>query len=136
MSAEQPMKEVQQVVAEAERLLRELRWGTLKGGYGRGQLVRILFAPSRAEDGEHYDVPITLQPLIVRASVLDGISIILRRPDRHGYTWFGRLNQRGQVLFRNLEPGVYQTQMMPLAASRDSRTAAHGAMAPLTPLKL
>jgi hypothetical protein len=68
--------------------------------------------PLVAEGQQLVDIPITVHPLAGKPGVLAGTPVVLRRPDDHGRTWFGRLNQRGQILFRDMEPGTYQARIV------------------------
>jgi hypothetical protein len=137
MSNEQPVAELPPIVTETQHLLTHRIWDIRQGAYIRGESICILIAPERTEVGS-FDVPITVRPLEQGdVSALAGTPLVLHTTHDQNLTWYGRLNQHGQVLFRNLELGVYQVQVVPLARPiRFGQLAIDRWMSPLPQLDL
>ncbi len=114
MRAQKRNDDITQIVAEACSLLGQLTWDTQRGAYLRGEKVCILLDPCPAEEGDRFDVPITILPLVGRATALEGISVVLRGDESdEAMIYYGLLNRRGQVLFRGLEKGRYRAEILP-----------------------
>jgi hypothetical protein len=120
MSAENTTPEIALIIAEAQRLLEQRPWDIREGAYLRGEHVRIVLMPMPSEEGERFDIPITMHPLTNSPDILMGTPIVVNRVAERGFTWFGHLNRRGQVLFRALGPGMYQARIVLPAGARDN----------------
>jgi hypothetical protein len=100
----------QQLLAEAQHLLRSTVWRIPQGGSQRGVLVRVLLYPQATEQADRFDVVLKVQAVAGRMEPLDGLPVVLRLVGDTFLLHYGRLNQRGQVLFRGVRVGDYQMQ--------------------------
>lgn len=100
------------LVTEVRRLLAAHPWHVPRGGYARGAAVQILLYPGATTHAGMFDVPLTVRPLHGAAEQLEGLSLALWRHDADATMWYGRLNRRGQALFRHMPTGIYQIRVL------------------------
>lgn len=112
-------------------LLTSMSIETRQSAYTSNDTIRFMATSYPTEVEGYYDIQITISPLLGPATWLSGLPVILQPTRTYAdrsetVTRFGRLNHQGQVLFRNMLDGTYQTMVVPTA------TALH---TPETPLE-
>jgi hypothetical protein len=101
------------IVAEAQALLAAEPWSGAESLYREGVHVCILIDPYPAVDNERFQVPVTFLPLHAHSEVFDQIPLLLSAPSDLGVThYYGRINRRGQVLFRDVPRGAYHLNLI------------------------
>ncbi len=103
------------VLAAARALLAGRAWTTARGAYLENEAVCILIDPRPAPQPQQVDITITIFPLAGDAAVLEGQPLMIQASAEAGPTCYGRLNQRGQLLVRDVAAGTYQAQLAPAA---------------------
>lgn len=106
-----------EAMREAQNLLKQVSWDIRQALYLEGQSISILLDPYPAAQGERIDASVTVLPLRGAPGNVRGMGLVLRRVDDQQTTWYGRLNQRGQLIFRDMDPGAYRIHSLPLPAS-------------------
>jgi hypothetical protein len=118
MTEQQRLDDPGLVLAEARALLADRPWSTASGAYLESRAVCILIDPRPATQPQQVDITITVFPLAGDAAALEGQPFTIQASEdseEAGPTCYGRLNQRGQLLLRNVAAGTYQAQLTPAA---------------------
>jgi len=118
MTEQQRLDDPGLVLAEAQALLAGRTWSTASGAYLESEAVCILIDPRPATQPQQVDITITVFPLAGDASALEGQPFTIQASEDSEEavpTCYGRLNQRGQLLLRNVAAGTYQAQLAPAA---------------------
>lgn len=89
-------------------LLHGAIWHIPRGYHLRGPRTRILCAPHPTDDVALFDVSLTIQRARQQASDLAGLTMVLYGVDDQALIHYGRLDQRGQILFRRVQAGAYR----------------------------
>lgn len=117
------------IIAEANRLLAKQTWKVTEGFYAEGTAVSLFIDPLPGERDGRFHAPFTLFPLIGKVGDLQGATLSLA--DSAGAIYFGQLDKRGHILFRDLQPDSFRC----LAVTQpDAANASQPALAVLPPL--
>lgn len=100
-------KQSRSIIAEADRLLAKRSWEIPAGFYAESTAVSIFIDPMPGQTDDLYHAPLTLFPLTDWVEAVQGATISLVKAPAGGAIYYGQLDKRGQILFRNLRPGTY-----------------------------
>ncbi len=103
----QPEKQSKSIIAEAERLLAKRSWEIPAGFYAESTAVSIFIDPMPGQANDLYHAPLSLFPLAGRVEALQGATVSLAKAPAEGTIYYGQLDKRGQILFRDLRSGTY-----------------------------
>lgn len=121
MKSQRPLVDAHQALAEAQSLLSQQSWDIRDSIYIEGEHVCVLFDPYPAAEAGRVNVPVTILALQSRADTVAQTPLVLASSAHALY--YGRLNFRGQTLFRSLPMGVYSIDLVPDATPfQDSLT--------------
>jgi hypothetical protein len=104
-------RKIDAVLAETHALLSGQSWRVEQGGYFQGSSVRVLLDPCGADDGQRWHLPVTIFPLIGTPADLEGVALIAEPSQESTAVLFGRLNRRGQIIFRDVDAGSYALEV-------------------------
>lgn len=96
------------IIAETNRLLAERSWILSEGMYVESTTVSLFIDPMPGQTAGHLHAPLTIFPLVGKLTDLEGATISMAADSAAGAVYFGQLDKRGQILFRDLQPGTYQ----------------------------
>ena len=123
----------QPVIAEAARLLQEMRFSHLHGAYAEGQHVAVSVDPRWNSDADTFQTLISCIALGHRHIDWAQLPIRISPEQRGGMHALSRLDARGQTLVPNLPPGEYrltlrlkQIHTVPVLSQTIDRLAAQG----------
>lgn len=117
------------IIAEANRLLTKQTWKLTEGFYAESTAVSLFIDPMPGAVDGRFHAPFTLFPLLGQVADVQGATVSLAAGSA-GAVYFGQLDKRGQLLFRDLQPGSYRC----LAITEPDVAAAQPALAVLPPL--
>ncbi|MCA9896861.1 MAG: hypothetical protein H6654_07305 [Ardenticatenaceae bacterium] len=104
---DQSQKQSTSLIAEANRLLAKRPWKLIEGFYAESTAVSLFIDPMPGQVDGRYHVPLTIFPLVDSVENLQGTTVSLTQGSAAGAIYYGQLDKRGQVLFRDLQPGTY-----------------------------
>ncbi|NJP07216.1 MAG: hypothetical protein HC837_17145 [Chloroflexaceae bacterium] len=127
MNADSRQNQHAAIQQEAQQLLNTLTIPTDRPTYSATAMVSVMVSPCPAETTGLVDLPITVFPIARHSRCLQDVPIILRQDSSSEsgtpITYYGRLNQRGQIIFRNVAPGSYQAKLMLADTPRPQTTS-------------
>src|SRR5687768_16213949 len=97
------------VVGDLLRLLDGGTWSTRDGALLETESVSVWIIPCPPREADCNDISITVRPRGYGLDTVGAIPLVLRPTDDDQLTYYGRLDRRGQILFRGVRPGVYRT---------------------------
>ncbi len=103
----QTQKQRESIIAEANRLLAKQSWKLTEGLYAESEAVSLFIDPIPGQADGCFHVPLTVFPLVGQVAALRGATVSLAQGSAGGAVYYGQLDKRGQILFRDLQPGTY-----------------------------
>ncbi|MCA9917064.1 MAG: hypothetical protein KC445_03885 [Anaerolineales bacterium] len=103
----QSQTERTRMIAEVNHLLAEKPWKLSEGFYAESSTLALFIDPLPSQVDGRFHAPLTILPLAGQSTDLENATVsLVTGSDTTLY--FGQLNKRGQILFRDLAPGSYQ----------------------------
>ncbi len=102
------------MIEAVNHLLRGVVWHIPTRAYLQHAHVRVLCITAATSDADTFDVALTIRGPLPSADPAAQLAIALYRVgDQQMHVHYGRLNQRGQLLFRQVQAGAYQPVCTP-----------------------
>lgn len=119
------------IIAQANRLLTNQSWKLTEGLYAESTAVSLFIDPLPGAVDGRFHAPITLFPLLGQVTDLQGATVSLMADSSAAAVYYGQLDKRGQLLFRDLQPDTYHCLAI---HEPDTAAAAQPTLSVLPPL--